>query len=48
MQQERIPNNAIMTYTQCTVKLRPNFEKIAQLNCTSSVIVSPKDVMITL
>ena len=23
-------------YTQCTVKLRPNFEKIAQLKCTTN------------
>ena len=25
-----------MYYTQCTVKLRPNFQKIAQLNCTTN------------
>ena len=23
-------------YTQCTVKLRPNFQKIAQLKCTTN------------
>ena len=26
----------ITQYTQCTVKLRPNFQKIAQLNCTTN------------
>ena len=26
----------LMIYTQCTVKLRPNFEKIAQLKCTTN------------
>ena len=25
-----------ISYTQCTVKLRPNFEKIAQLKCTTN------------
>ena len=25
-----------INYTQCTVKLRPNFEKIAQLKCTTN------------
>ena len=26
----------LIIYTQCTVKLRPNFEKIAQLKCTTN------------
>ena len=29
-------NVARNDYTQCTVKLRPNFEKIAQLKCTTN------------
>ena len=28
--------NYIFNYTQCTVKLRSNFEKIAQLKCTTN------------
>ena len=25
-----------MEYTQCTLKLRPNFQKIVQLKCTTN------------
>ena len=33
--QNFLRNHAI-GYTQCTVKLRPNFQKIAQLKCTTN------------
>ena len=32
----RFHNNLIINYTQCTVKLRSNFQRIAQLKCTTN------------